>query len=388
MFQSTRAEIHLSALKHNWSLLKNHQQDEFLCPMIKAKAYGHDDILVAQKLQQWGCQNLGVCLIDEGLRLRQAGIKKEIIVFRSFDQQGFQACIENKLTPVINGWDQIDILKKYNGDSKSKLAVHLKFDTGMQRLGFSSADAEKLSDFFNDHRQFRVQGLLTHLACSDESLTHPEITHLQLQDLEKAALFFKKMNPIVHALNSGGVLSQMQWKKDPGHFKGSELLKKKWGARPGIMLYGFNPGLPVDPVVLKPVMKLVSHPVALKKVKKGQGVSYGHTWKAEKDSVIAVIPMGYADGYPRNLSGKGKAVYNDQLVSLVGRVCMDYLMLDVTDVEKNPDRLDFEKINVVMWGDEKLSVDQVAQTAGTISYEIVTRVSDRVPKVAVEGSVL
>ncbi len=383
MLQQVVAEINLNHLQHNWSLVQQAMGDRFVCAMVKAGAYGHDDILVSKALSKMGCKNFGVCLIDEGIKLRQAGVKENILVFRSFDRQGYQALLENQLTPVVSGWDQIEILKSESRNHKQKIQLHLKFDTGMQRLGFQVQEVEKLYQFFSQNKIYEVQGVMTHLACAEDTLTDGGVTHQQLQDLNSVRQYFSNSEIIYHGLNSGGVLSEYVSARNSEYKSKGEIFKNRFGARPGIMLYGYNPGVPVVGYELKPVMKVKSRPLALRKISVGNGVSYGHRWKAKRPSTIAVIPMGYGDGYPRILTNKSMALYEGQLVPQVGTVCMDYLMLDVSDIEKNPDRQDLEKVEVVLWGDPRLTAYDVAEKAQTISYEILTRLGTRVPRVAV-----
>lgn len=387
MFQQTIAEINLNHLQHNWQVVKQAMGSRFICPMVKAFAYGHDDVLISRSLAQMGCENFGVCLIDEGIKLRQHGLQKKILVFRPFDQAGLNALLEHQLTPVVSGWDQIEVLKiissRLSGAQASpRISLHLKFDTGMQRLGFSVQDAEKLKAFFEAHKIFQVEGVMTHLSSSELSLVNEQVTKQQLDDLSSVKKFFSDPQIIFHCLNSGGIISELTAQKNSKNQ--SELFRNQFGARPGIMIYGYNPGVPAPACELKPVMKVKSHPLALRKVRQGQGVSYNHRWKASKDSTIAVIPMGYGDGYPRQLTNRAQVLYQGQLVHQVGTVCMDYLMIDVTEVEKNPERQDLAQLETVLWGDPRLTADAVAAEAQTISYEILTRLSPRVPRVPIK----
>ncbi len=375
IYRKTWAEIDQSHLRYNVELLQKHfPQDTFLCPMVKANAYGHGDVKLGNLYQEWGLKNLGVCLIEEGLLLRQLGVSIPILVFRGFDHKGAVAMLRAQMTPVVSSWEQFEILVNL----KEPTPIHLKFDTGMSRLGFCAEDSEKLVAQLKNHTYLKLEGVLTHLYQSEDGMDPHGHTAAQLQQFDKIAEFFQDICPLFHALNSGGIISKIEMAQLQS--QNGILFKRNWGLRPGLLLYGYNP-VEESIVDFKPAMTLKSHTSVVRKLKAGEGVSYNHTWKAQRSSQVAVVPIGYADGWHRILSNKANVLWNGAKASLIGNVCMDYIMVDVTD-------LSIEKENeVVFFGQSRtgavISATEVAQEAGTITWEILTSISERVPRVYV-----
>lgn len=372
LLRKTYAEIDLDALEANWNFLQKNFPGNFICPMVKANAYGHGDVMVARALETWGAQHLGVCLIEEGLLLRRFGVKTEILVFRGFDQEGAEVMIENNLTPVVSTWEQFEALETV---AKAEQTFHLKFDTGMNRLGFSTTEALALAEKIKNQKKLKLAGVLTHLVSGENSVdTHQ--TDLQFEMFQKVVEIFQFFKVPFHVLNSGGVLTQLSLDKKNSS---STWLGKKWGLRPGLMLYGYNPGVSADFPELKVVMTLKSQIAVIRKLAVNEGVSYNHTWKAKKDSRIAVVPIGYADGYHRSLSNKGVALYHGKKVPVIGNVCMDYLMLDISEAPESEDS------EIILFGqndkNQFLSAQDLATAGQTITWEILTSVSERVPRI-------
>lgn len=338
--------------------------------MVKANAYGHGDVMVARALEAWGARHLGVCFIEEGLLLRRFGVKAEILVFRGFDQEGAEVMIENKLTPVVSTWDQLQALE---AAAQTEQVFHLKFDTGMNRLGFATKEALALAEKIKNQKKLKLAGVLTHLV-SGENSTDTGQTDLQFEMFEKVVDVFQFFKVPFHILNSGGALTQLSLKNQPS----SSWIGKKWGLRPGLMLYGYNPGVSADFPELKVVMTLKSQIAVIRNLAVNEGVSYNHTWKAKKNSKIAVLPIGYADGYHRRLSNRGFALYQGQKVPVIGNVCMDYLMLDISEVSSPVEN------EVILFGqndkNQFLSAQELATAGQTITWEILTSVSERVPR--------
>lgn len=423
MFRKTYAEINLDHLEFNVAQIRqNLNPGTFFCPMVKANAYGHGDVTLAKALELMGVQSMGVCLIEEGLLLRQFGVKAEILVFRGFDFQGAQAILEHRLTPVVSDWSHFESLDQAMSSASrnaESCPVHIKFNTGMNRLGFEPSEALKIFDYVRDHKKFQVKGVLTHLFKGEDGI-HPEgRTTEQLQCFEKIRAIFSSINPVFHVLNSGGILSQIKLKKY-GQID-SPLTAFPWGVRPGLMMYGYNPletseanyfakpsqgdsgltdlgetGLDTFgqwTFSLKPVMTLKSTVSVFRSVRQGDGVSYNHTWRANRESVIAVVPIGYADGLHRILSNNTSVLFCGKRVPIVGNICMDFLMLDVTgspshegpSYESRSHESRSHEGEVVFFGEDglgnTLSAAEQARAAGTISWEILTSVGERVPRV-------
>lgn len=382
MYRRTYAEINLDHLAHNIRVMQTaFPKSSFLCPMIKANAYGHGDVQIGKFLESLGVSHLGVCLIEEGLLLRESGVKAEILVFRGFDREGARVIIENNMTPVVSTWDHLDYLE---AEASSSVGIHLKFDTGMNRLGFRPEEAQKLFDRLWQNKKIRVKALLTHLFSGEDAFKDQGQSAMQLIKLNEVSRLFKPFNIFSHALNSSGILNLISLQKSSLNSQ-HPLLFQNWGMRPGLMVYGYNPLADQKVCELKPVMSLRSHVSTYRFLKAGETVSYGGTWQAKKDSIIAVVPIGYADGYHRVLSNQSKVLFASKKVPVIGVVCMDYLMLDVTDVVKDRDLGDFKDQEVTLFGYSSdgifLSAEELAQGAKSITWEILTSVGERVPRI-------
>ncbi|MBK9323922.1 MAG: alanine racemase [Bdellovibrionaceae bacterium] len=383
MFRRTFAEVNLDHVAHNFEVLKAaFPNTSFLCPMVKANAYGHGDVAIALCLQQAGARHLGVCLIEEALLLRRGGVTANILVFRGFDREGAEQLLANNLTPVVSTWDQLEALEEM---AKTPVKIHLKFNTGMNRLGFSIEEAEKLFDKCWRHPKIQVEGVLTHLFNGEDADELDGDSADQLGKLLRILLVFKPLNPLNHSLNSAGILNALivREQKNPQHI----LNQVQWGLRPGLMVYGFNPLKRQDILPLKPVMTLKSVASTYRMLKVGEVVSYGGTWKAKRDSVVAIVPIGYADGYHRILSNKAEVLFNGYKVPVVGTICMDFLMVDVTDAIHGCDLNDLRDKEIILFGKSDqgqfISAEELAHRAQTITWEILTSVGERVPRVYV-----
>ncbi len=383
-FRPTKAFISLDNLAFNIrSLREPLAPGTFFCPMIKADAYGHGDLGVAQKLVKEGVETLGVALIEEAISLRQGGITCEILCFASFDGKGAQAILEHSLTAVISDWTQIKALENESEKQDKSVSVHLKFDTGMRRMGFALSEIPKLVKYFSeDHRQ-KLAGILTHLHSGGDAGDPQGESFEQLRKFQEVEKAFLHLKPISHTLNSSGLVHFIDtW----AHKKMPFAISHQQGARPGLAIYGI-PQLASSTVKLKPVMSIATETVKYQKVLKGEGVSYSHTWKAKRDSVIAVLPVGYADGYHRILSNRSEVLFQGLRVPLVGNICMDYVMIDVTDAvpTQSVSNLPFQKV-VLLGSDDsgnEITANEIAEKAQTIGYEVLTSVSPRVPRIIV-----
>ncbi|MEQ1722332.1 MAG: alanine racemase [Pseudobdellovibrio sp.] len=382
MFRRTYADINIEHLVHNWGQIKKVAGDDrFICPMVKANAYGHGDIQVAQALEREGALGVGVCLIEEGLLLRAAGIKTDILVFRGFDKRGAEKILEYQLIPVVSTWEQIYSLEAAADEA---VKVHLKFNTGMNRIGFNSDQAEKLDEYFSKSKKLKLKALLSHFAVGEDSHLPNGVSATQMNEFLKILEFFKSRGVYSHLLNSGGIAGLAKAHTLTTSDKNTLIESHNWGFRPGLMLYGYQSATHFSEIDLKPVMSLKSVVNNIRLVKAGESVSYGCTWTATRPSRIAVVPIGYADGVHRLVSNKSHALFAGQKVPIVGRVCMDFLMLDVTDVVKDSDTNRWIEEDVVLFGfDEKnnfLSGEEMAANTNTIVWETLTSVGERVPR--------
>jgi alanine racemase len=390
IFRQTVAHIQLDFLAHNFRLLQTlNGKDKFLCPMVKANAYGHGDIEVALRLEKEGCKSLGVGLVEEGLLLRQNGVRCEILVYGIFDNTAAEQLVKWRLTPVISTWEQIQALETIrHTDQTHKLAVHLKFDTGMHRLGFSLNDGQKLFEKLSQHPRLQVTGICTHLSSGEDADKPTGKSFIQLERFAQIENIFSSLQPVRHGLNSAGLLNFWNSELIHGHYSQNF---RKLGARPGLLLYGIlppgvsNTRLEQEGLQFKPVMSLRSNVVRFLQISANETVSYGGTWQAKRPSILGVIPIGYADGYHRNLSNQAHVLVKGRLVPQVGNVCMDFIIVDLTGVVSIQEVHHHMPIEVCLFGFDTngnlLNPSELAAKSNTIPWEILTSVGERVPRI-------
>ncbi len=383
-YRQTFAEVDLDAFHKNIDSIRRRFSDaEFFCPMIKANGYGHGDQTLSLYLQHMGVKTLGVCLIEEALLLKEAGYRHKILVFRGFDEMGAKEILGQGFVPVVSSFDHLSHLQKW---AKSEVEVHIKFNTGMNRLGFQPHEAEEVLRRLQEAPKLRADGLLTHLLSGDDGMNPDGETAKQLRLFGDIAKIFAPLKLKHHVYNSGGCLAKeaaRQAKLDHPYFN------NRWGLRPGLMIYGYKPeGMQVD-WDLHPVMNLKSTVSHIRSVKVGEGVSYGATWRAQRESLIGIVPIGYADGYHRLLSNRGSALVMGEQIPVVGRVCMDFITLDLTDLLQKKKFRSREDHEVTLFGFDRqrnfLSADEIARWTETISWEVLTQVGVRVPRRYVGG---
>jgi alanine racemase len=367
----TWAEIDLSAIESNFFALKSLlPENSFFCPMVKADGYGHGAIEVTKRLEKCGAKFVGVSLVEEGINLKQSGCKIEVLVFGTYyDVQSAEACVKWGLTPVVSSFPQLEALESVGTEIK----VHLKFDTGMSRLGFSPSDAKKVRDSV-EKLNWTIEGVCTHFSKGDDAGTAEGFSTKQIKLFEDVLKVFHGKKFYTHALNSSGI--------------GAFYLQKiplEYGGRPGIALYGPQPIPGRTNVPLKNVLTLKSKIVTSRTLRAGEAVSYNATWIAKRDSLIGILPIGYADGIPRYISNSFSVLCKGQFVPIVGIVCMDYLMLDLTDIKDQLESLGVgeEVVLIGRQGSNEITALEWAKILGTISYEILTRISSRVPRIYV-----
>jgi len=316
-----------------------------------------------------GVDWLGVATVPEGIELRQAGIRLPILKFSPAFPEEMEEAVKNDLTLTVCERGNIKILDEICQKLEKKAHVHLKVDTGMGRIGCSVEEAPDLAGFIaSECSNLYQEGIFTHLPVSDEAST--SFTSRQISLFKKTVENVEKRItgkiPFVHCANSGGVLA---------HSDGWFNL-----VRPGIMIYGFYPGSETPQTVpLKPGLSFVTRISFIKKVTKGTSIGYGRTWVAPEDCFIATFPAGYADGFNRLFSGKGRVLIGGKSYPLVGRVCMDQSMCNLGP--KTDLKIGDEVVLIGRSGSEEITVEEWAQKLGTISYEVTCQINNRVQRI-------
>lgn len=367
----TFALISLKAIEDNLNAIKKFTQKKIM-GVVKANAYGHGIIPVAQFLES-KVDYLGVALHNEGVLLRKAGIKKDILVFGGFEKNQIPYHFDYNLDFTVSSAEKLEQIAEMAKDKKKVANIHLKIDTGMGRIGVRPASAIKLIEEalrFCDRGQIAIKGIYSHLACAEEKENPLNLQQIELFD--KACTHFNKVKapmPLRHLANSAGLLNFPQ-----SHFD---------MVRPGLALYGVSPLFPGPlPFLLTPALKLVSTIVYFKVVLKNQGVGYNPQWIAPKDTRVVTIPMGYADGLPWSLGNKGKILIRGKEFPVIGKICMDQFMANIDHEEA------FNGDEVVIIGKQNqnsIQAEELAQMAQTSVYEILVRLSDRVPRIYSRG---
>jgi alanine racemase len=363
----TVARIDLSALAHNYGAIKSMvpQHTVLLC-VIKANAYGHGAVEVGRHLERIGADYLAVATVQEARELRNSGISLPVLVLSGIlPWDSIEEFAHDNLTPVISSLEMIESLKGVSLPV-SGLRVHIKVDTGMGRLGFSIQDIALVAERLQMIDNIDVEGVMSHFPSSD---IRDEFGMSQIEEFMKVVKFLssKGIKPrYVHMANSGAICNYPE-----AHFS---------MVRPGIMLYGSYP----DPLLrmkvpLKPVMTWISHVAFIRTIPADSPVSYGRTYTTTRETKVAYIPIGYADGYPMGLSNRGMVVVKGAGCPVLGRVCMEWIMADITDVNGV-----IPTDEVILMGasghGESVSADDIAEETGSIPYDILCGISCRVPR--------
>ena len=368
----TVAEIDLGAVQRNLARVRQVVGPSVrVFGVVKADAYGHGAVPVARALEPL-CNALAVSLVEEGLELRAAGIRAPILVLGAYYNRHQDEVLAERLTPVVYDRGELEKFAAAALRRGRPADVHVKVDTGMSRLGIAPADLEEVLGRFSALPSLRLGGICTHFASAD--LADPGTTLAALAALGKgldraAQLGFR--NLVNHAANSAGAVRFPSARLD--------------AVRPGLALYGAMPSEIVALPGLEGALALRTRVMAVRDVAVGAGVSYGGIWRAARPSRVATLPVGYADGYPRHVRG-AEVLLAGQRVPIVGAVCMDMLMIDVTDLPVSA--LDGPVTLIGRDGAEEITVDQLARWAGTVSYEILCGISKRVPRVLRDAAII
>jgi len=364
------AAIDLDAVCHNISEIKKLVgPDTKIMPVIKADGYGHGAVPVAKALNKIGVDGFAVAIIEEGIALRKQGITKPILILGYTSEYQYASLIQHEIEQTVFSYEMAEAISKFAVTMKKEARIHIKVDTGMNRIGFkpteeSVGQVQRIQKLPN----IKIQGIFTHFACADEEDKTSARYQKELFDQFVSKIEEKGIEiPVKHVSNSAAIMDLRECRMDM--------------VRSGIITYGLYPSEEVDKsaIDLKPALSLISHVIHVKEVGPGEGVSYGSTFVTDRKTRIATIPVGYADGYPRALSSRGRVIIRGQYAPIIGRICMDQFMVDVTDIEgvSVMDRVTL----VGTEGDKNISVEEAADLAGSFNYEFVCGIGKRVPRV-------
>ncbi|MCX7714338.1 MAG: alanine racemase [Clostridia bacterium] len=372
------AEINLDAIAYNIrQIRKITSLNSKIMAVVKADAYGHGFLEVTKTLLNNGADCLGVAMLDEAVQLRKCGIDVPILILGSTEAEDADELVEFDVMPTVFTYDFAKALSR-SAQKKNKTAkIHIKIDTGMSRIGYVAGENDEavISEILEISRleNVNIDGIFSHFACSDEK--DRSYTDMQFKtfmsicsELERRGLYI----PIKHICNSAGVMMYPEMHLDM--------------VRPGIILYGLYPSDEVDKsrLDLIPAMSLKARITLVKEVGKNRGVSYGKTYITDKQTKIATVPIGYADGYLRLLAKKAKMLVNGECVNVIGRICMDQCMIDVTNVNT----IDIGD-EATVFGADTITADSVAAWLDTINYEVVCMIGKRIPRVYImDGKVV
>lgn len=360
-------EVNLKHIAHNLQQVKKQVPDDTqIMAVVKADAYGHGAIPVARVALNSGVQRLAVAVVDEARELREAGIAAPIQILGSTLPEELDDVVNYGIIQTVTRMETAERLSSIAQRTGKKVRVHLKVDTGMGRIGFFP---DQLVRFFKEIASLprvEIEGIMTHFAAADEE--DKGYTEMQITRFREGIDLLKKEGlevPIIHCANSATIIDLPQWAFNL--------------VRPGIMMYGLWPSGEVRRVLnLKPALSWKAKVMYLKWLPEGEGVSYGRTYITKRRTRVATLPLGYADGYTRLLSNRSRVLVKGIPAPVIGRVCMDQMMVDVTDIPEV--EIGDEVVLLGRQGEEEISADELAQIIGTINYEVVCMISKRVPR--------
>lgn len=375
-YKGTRVEINLDNLAFNLKNIREFiNKDTMIMAVVKGNAYGHGAIATSKTFLENGADMLAVSVFQEAIELRKANIESPILIFNYVPDYQYELIIENEIMLSIYNYEDgvllSDIAKRMNKDAR----IHIKIDTGMSRLGFLPND-KSIEEIIKISRlpNIEIEGIYSHFSCADEK--DKTFTEKQYNRFDS---FVKKLEdnnidiPIKHISNSAGIIDHPEYNLNM--------------VRPGILLYGYYPSDEVNHsnLILRPALTFKTNVAHLKTLPSSTGIGYNREFITERESEIATLSVGYADGYYRLLTGKGEVSINGSRAKVVGKICMDQMMADVTDIQdvKREDE-------VILFGYEDNNyphVEEIAESLGTTFYEVITSISRRVPKIYLKDGV-
>ena len=372
--RATRAEIDLTAFRHNLQNLRKYLDPQTrIMAVVKADAYGHGAVPCARIAVESGAANyLGAGVIEEGIELRENGLNAPILILGSIFPDEAEDLVRHNLATILCTQPLAQALSKEAEKQDKTVSVHIKVDTGMNRLGISPENLPALLDQVRNLKNLKIEAVSTHFSSADDE--DLSVTQAQLEKFQTALTILQKEGvhtPIVHCANTSAL-----FKFPESHFN---------MVRPGLILYGVLPSPSLRPIIdqgenpFQPVMQWKSQIILLKPIAKNQPVSYSGSFTTQRDSLIATLPIGYADGLHRMLSNKMDVLIRGRRAPQVGNICMDMILVDVTDI---PDVQAGDEVVIFgRQGDEMISVEELAVKGKTIPYEILCSVSKRVPRI-------
>ncbi|WP_346894476.1 alanine racemase [Clostridium sp. UBA7503] len=367
------AEINLDTIATNTKNIKKLVGDKELIAIVKADCYGHGAVDVVPTLLENGASRLAVAMLTEAIELRENNINAPIVILGYTPLYLGEELINYDIEQTVYDLDYAKELSKIALSLNKKAKIHIAIDTGMGRIGFLPGDdtVKTINEVYN-LEGLEVIGIYSHFSTSDEK--DKSYANEQLFKLKKVMKDLKALGieiPLKHISNSGAIIDMPKTYLN--------------GVRPGIILYGYYPSKEVskDNLSVKPALTLKAKVAHVKELHKDMYISYGKTFKTNKKTIVATLPIGYGDGYPRSLSENAKVIVNGKFASILGRICMDQCMIDVTDIEnvKTGD----EVIILGGEGDLKFNADDMAEALGTINYEILCRIKSRIPRVYIKN---
>ena len=380
MIRSTIARVDLDALRRNFAAIVGHVSGEShatppaVIPVVKANAYGHGAVPVARALEQAGATMLACADIEEGVALREGGVRIPILIFGALSVSDLDGLVEFSLTPTISTPGAAKAVEAVAARRGTTLGYHLEIDTGMHRLGFRHDNVRRTLPGLLACPHLRLDAVYTHFATADEPATATfEGQRLRFEGALSALAELGGRPPMRHASNSAALLRDSRVWYD--------------AVRPGLLLYGLVPPPLASTLALTPVMSLTSRVVAVKGLRAGEGVGYGHTYRADAPRRIAVVPAGYGDGLDTRLCNRGHVLIRGRRVPVVGAVSMDAMTVDVTgldDVQPGDEVVILGRQGVESW--QQIDAREMAAAIGTIPWEIVCRLGTRIERQYVQQS--
>jgi len=377
-------EVNLKHLKHNYDLLKKFcTPQSFFCPMVKDQAYGHGMLPIVKTLLEQNTKYLGVLTVSEALQIKNT-FKTEInvLIFGPvLNQEEISMAVSNQVTLVINNWVDLRQLRHCQ-----KAKIHLKFDTGFSRLGFVVSEATQIKNFLNQNPHIQLEALCTQLLYGEELWDLSHFSHTQIRKIQALKSVFP--NCFIHLFNTSALCVTA--------LSGLSEKFSDIGVRPGIGLYGIKPEIHFKDLSLKqkwenfslkPIACLKTYVVNVHHLNCGDRVSYGGHWIAQRDSLVITVSLGYGDGFFRSLFSKREVLFRGQRAPIVGTVCMDFFMVDVTDCISQDEQPIILGEEVVIFGEQRdavLSLVDQSQKIGTIPYEFLVRLGSRVKRTYID----